>query len=119
MARPPGKKELIERHPRDMPLKELQRIVRAAGLGSVSKSYAQKVRSDMGREERRAARLKRTMTASATNGNGHAPEEVSFGEPPTLQPGLPASDTELRFFSMLVQIGTVRAQQLLKAYEGL
>jgi hypothetical protein len=139
MARSPEKKLLIESHPRDMPLRELQRHLRAAGLGSASKSYIQKIRAGMPRMKRSAA--KPVANGHGANGNGAMP--VSYGdlgarvEPDgdlsmlaervldapvpnaTREPGLPASESELRFFSMLVQIGTKRARELLTAYEGL
>jgi hypothetical protein len=147
MARAPKKKLLIESHPRDMPLKKLQRLARAAGLGTVGKSYVQRVRAGM-------PRVKRSAVKSVANagrlfigmdpGNGaSAPGDasVSYGDlgarveldgdtsmlervprdvvNAAREPGLPASESELRFFSMLVQIGTKRAHELLTAYEGL
>lgn len=152
MAKVARKRVLIESHPRDMPLKELRRHARAAGLGSLGKSYVQKVRSEMpklpklprngfgvrvrvtpgaARETERVLQSSNAFAEPEANGNGRYNDvPVSFGDlsilpvpatavQATLQPGLPASDTELRFFSTLVQIGTKRALELLKAYEGL
>jgi len=118
MARPAVVKDFILSQPRNMPIARVIKAAKLAKLGSVSKSYISKVRSNADKAS--------PQPASARAVNGHAvpadeskrPVPASWAatlSTPALQP---LADTELQLRRLFVVVGTERAQQLLDAYKA-
>lgn len=113
MPKTSHKADFIRSQPRDLSVKDLQRAAKKAGVGAVSKNYIWKVRSTA--KVVRVARVTQTKRAPYDK---PAIEQTLTAEQIGVVRGIPASPTELQFRRLIVVIGTERAHELLKSYEG-
>lgn len=123
MARPSTIGDFVRSHPRDMPVKDLIKLGKKAGLGVISKSYISKVRCEAPPETWAKPRVVMGRPISI---NGHsveaAPEPKVRAAPyertlatPQLKP---VTEAELQFRKLLVVVGTERAQAFIDAYRA-
>lgn len=98
MAQPPLKANFIRSQPLDMPIKELQRAAKKAGLGEIGDGYISKTRGEMKRKPR---------AQPATTINGAA----QTGPIDTAQP-----EQQLR--AIVVTLGTARVRAIIDALEA-
>lgn len=93
MPKPAAKGDWIRSQPRDLPFEELQKRAKTAGHGLLSRTYANKVRSE--------------MPAPNGHSNGHTDASADTGDTAGQQ-----------FLKLLRVIGTRQARKLLDVFEN-
>jgi hypothetical protein len=105
MARPSLKADFIRSQPLDVPIKDVQRAGKRAGVGDLAKSYISKVRSEMNVQQGVAAVRRADAAAAAV-------------KPAAVMTTVNTAQPEQQLRAIVVVLGTARVRQIIDELEA-